>query len=75
MLSFDTNVLIRALSRSRAPARRIFAELLKGAHRLVLSNEIIVEVTKVLRYPDQTIPCGNVSAVEIYGRAQVEKAG
>lgn len=27
-------------------------ELLKGSHRLVLSNEIIVEVTKVLRYPD-----------------------
>ena len=27
-------------------------ELFKGSHRLVLSNEIIVEVTKVLRYPD-----------------------
>jgi putative PIN family toxin of toxin-antitoxin system len=48
----DTNVLIRAHGKSRARARRIFADLLRGPHRLVLSNEIIVEVTKVLRYPD-----------------------
>lgn len=30
----------------------MLAELINGSHRLVLSNEIIVEVTKVLCYPD-----------------------
>lgn len=47
----DTTVLIRAHAGSHALARRLLAELLKDSHRLVLSNEIIVEVTRVLRYP------------------------
>lgn len=47
----DTTVLIRAHGRSQGLARRLFVELLKDPHRLVLSNEIIAEITRVLRYP------------------------
>jgi putative PIN family toxin of toxin-antitoxin system len=35
----------------RALARRLLHEILERGHRLVLSNEMIVEVVKVLRYP------------------------
>ena len=47
----DATVLIRAHNRSRALARRLLHEILEGGHRLVLSNQMIVEVVKVLRYP------------------------
>ena len=47
----DTNVLVRAHDRSSAQARNLLEELLKHGHQLVLSNEILAEVTKVLRYP------------------------
>lgn len=47
----DATVLIRAHHRSRAFARRLFHEILERGHRLVLSNEMIAEVTRVLRYP------------------------
>ena len=47
----DTTVLIRAHSRSGALARRLLHEILEGDHRLVLSNEIITEAVRVLRYP------------------------
>ena len=47
----DTNVLIRAHQRDRSLARRLLEEILKRGYRLVLSNEMIVEIVKVLRYP------------------------
>ncbi len=47
----DATVLIRAHDRSRALARRLLREILERGHRLVLSNEMIAEVVKVLRYP------------------------
>jgi putative PIN family toxin of toxin-antitoxin system len=47
----DATVLIRAHHRSRALAKRLFHEILERGHRLVLSNEMITEVTRVLRYP------------------------
>jgi putative PIN family toxin of toxin-antitoxin system len=47
----DTTVLIRGHNRSRALARRLLRDILEGGHRLILSNEIITEAVKVLRYP------------------------
>lgn len=47
----DATVLIRAHNRSRGLARRLLHEILIGGHRLVLSNEMIAEVIRVLRYP------------------------
>jgi putative PIN family toxin of toxin-antitoxin system len=47
----DTNVLIRAHGRRQSIARELLVRLLERSHTVVLSNEIIVEVTKVLRYP------------------------
>ena len=47
----DTTVLIRAHGKHRTLAKRLLGHVLQDPHRLVLSNEIIVEVTSVLRYP------------------------
>jgi len=47
----DTNVLVRAHGRSSNQARKLLDELLKHGHDVVTSNEILAEVTKVLRYP------------------------
>ena len=47
----DSTVLIRAHNRSKAMARRLLHDILEHGHRLVLSNEMIAEVTRVLRYP------------------------
>ena len=47
----DTNALIRAHARVPLLARRLLRAILQHNHRLVLSNEILAEVTKVLRYP------------------------
>ncbi len=47
----DTNVLIRGHARSQSAARRLLEFLVTGGHALVLSNAILAEVTKVLRYP------------------------
>ena len=48
----DATVLIRAHNRSKALARRLLNEILEQGHRLVLSNEMISEVVRVLRYPE-----------------------
>jgi putative PIN family toxin of toxin-antitoxin system len=50
-LVLDTNTLIRAHHRIPSLARRLLRTLLERGNRLILSNEIIAEVTKVLRYP------------------------
>ena len=47
----DTNALIRAHGRASTRARRILEELAQGGHDLILSNEMLAEATKVLRYP------------------------
>jgi predicted nucleic acid-binding protein len=47
----DASVLIRAHKRSWGLARRLLYEILERGHRLVLSNEMIAEAVKVLRYP------------------------
>jgi putative PIN family toxin of toxin-antitoxin system len=47
----DTNALIRAHRRISSRARRLLEQLLQGGHDLILSNEMLAEATKVLRYP------------------------
>ena len=47
----DTNALIRAHGRTSTRARRLLEELLQGGHHLILSNEMLAEATRVLRYP------------------------
>lgn len=47
----DTTVLVRAHNRSGALARRVLHEICQRNHTLVLSNEIINETARVLRYP------------------------
>ena len=47
----DTNTLVRAHDRSSAQARKLLVELLQRDHYLITSNEILAEVTRVLRYP------------------------
>ena len=46
----DTNILVRAAVRPAGPARAVFIELLSDDHLLLLSEHIIVEVARVLRY-------------------------
>jgi predicted nucleic acid-binding protein len=48
---FDVTVLVRAHPRSRSAGRKVLYAALNGRHTLLLSNEIIVETTRVLRYP------------------------
>lgn len=47
----DANVLVRAHPRSRSTGRKLIAALIEGDHTLLLSDEIITETIKVLRYP------------------------
>jgi len=47
----DATVLVRAHPRSHSTGRKLLNALLEGRHTLLLSNEIIVETIKVLRYP------------------------
>jgi putative PIN family toxin of toxin-antitoxin system len=47
----DATVLVRAHPRSRSAGRKALRAVIDRRHTLLLSNEIIVETTKVLRYP------------------------
>jgi putative PIN family toxin of toxin-antitoxin system len=47
----DATVLVRAHPGSRSTGRKVLTALLESSHTLLLSNEIIVETVKVLRYP------------------------
>jgi putative PIN family toxin of toxin-antitoxin system len=47
----DATVLVRAHPRSHSVGRKVLNAVLEGRHTLLLSNEIIVETTRVLRYP------------------------
>lgn len=47
----DATVLVRAHPRSSSAGRKVLAAVLDGRHTLLLSNAIIAETTKVLRYP------------------------
>jgi putative PIN family toxin of toxin-antitoxin system len=47
----DANALIRAHGRTSTQARTLLERLLQDGHQLITSNELLAEVTKVLRYP------------------------
>ena len=47
----DSNILVRAFVSSHGVARDLLLAILAGDHTLILSNEILSEVARVLRYP------------------------
>ena len=47
----DTSVLVRANEHSFGIARELLIRIVNSEHRLVLSNEMLYELTKALRYP------------------------
>jgi putative PIN family toxin of toxin-antitoxin system len=47
----DTSILVRATEGSNGPARELLLNVVTGSHTLLLSNEILFEVARVLRYP------------------------
>jgi putative PIN family toxin of toxin-antitoxin system len=47
----DTSILVRANEHSFGLARELLIRIVDSEHRLVLSNEMLHELAKVLRYP------------------------
>jgi putative PIN family toxin of toxin-antitoxin system len=47
----DSNILVRAFASSHGVARDLLQAILASDHTLILSNEILSEVARVLRYP------------------------
>jgi predicted nucleic acid-binding protein len=47
----DTAILVRASGTSRGLARALLHQVIESKHILVLSNEMLYELAKVLRYP------------------------
>lgn len=47
----DTTILVRANEHSHGLARELLISIVEGQHTLLLSNEMLHELAKVLRYP------------------------
>jgi hypothetical protein len=47
----DTTILVRAYERSHGLARDLLLNVVDSQHSLLLSNEMLHEVARVLRYP------------------------
>jgi len=47
----DTTILVRANERSNGLARELLLNVVESKHTLLLSNEMLRELAKVLRYP------------------------
>ena len=47
----DSNILVRAFVSSRGLAHDLLLVILTSDHTLILSNEILIEAARVLRYP------------------------
>lgn len=47
----DTGILVRMNVKAAGPARRLFEIILTGPHELVLSEFLLEETARVLRYP------------------------
>jgi len=47
----DTTILVRANESSQGPARQLLLDIVTGRHTLLLCNEILYELARVLRYP------------------------
>ena len=50
-ITLDSTILVRAFTDSGGLARRLLLTILEGDHVLVMSNEILAETSRVLRYP------------------------
>ena len=50
-ITLDSSILVRAFDDTGGLARHLLFAILDGDHSLVLSNEILAETSKVLRYP------------------------
>ena len=47
----DTTILVRANERSHGLARELLLNVVESKHTLLLSNEMLHELARVLRYP------------------------
>jgi putative PIN family toxin of toxin-antitoxin system len=47
----DTTILVRATEASHGPARELLLRIIEDRHTMVLSNEMLYELARVLRYP------------------------
>jgi putative PIN family toxin of toxin-antitoxin system len=47
----DVNVLVRANEKSNGPARKLLLDLIANKHVVLTSADILIELTRVLRYP------------------------
>ena len=47
----DTTILVRANEHTHGLARELLTNIVEGEHRLLLSNEILHELARMLRYP------------------------
>jgi putative PIN family toxin of toxin-antitoxin system len=52
---FDSNILVRAFGRPEGAANRALLATFSPQHTLVLSNEILFEMARVLRSPRMTV--------------------
>ena len=50
-ITLDSTILVRAFDDTGGLARSLLSTILEGNHLLVLSNEILAETSRVLRYP------------------------
>lgn len=63
------NILVRANEHSAGPVRRLLLRLIAGGHTLLISREMIVELARVLRYPQLQALFG-LSEEQIYRYVQ-----
>jgi putative PIN family toxin of toxin-antitoxin system len=54
----DTNILVRAFANSHGFAYKLLLAVLADYHRLLVSNEMLAELTRVLRYSRLAIDHG-----------------
>jgi putative PIN family toxin of toxin-antitoxin system len=47
----DTSILVRANEHSHGLARDLLIKIIEGRHTLLISNEMLHELSRVLRYP------------------------
>lgn len=50
-VTHDTNVLVSAHSAGAGEARQLLFKILRGGHRLILSQSMLYELEEVLHYP------------------------
>ena len=62
----DTTVLVRANENSLGPARDLLLVIISKKHDLLLSNEILYELARVLRYP-RLQRLYRLSEADVYG--------